>query len=77
MEIKVLGAGCAKCKTLAAVTKEAIDQLGIEATIEKVEDFEQIMTFGVLTTPALVVDGNVLLKGRVPEVKELVELLSK
>lgn len=77
MEIKVLGTGCAKCKTLMEYTEQAVEKLGVSASVEKVEDFEEMMKLGVLSTPALVVDGKVLLKGRVAEVSELVELLSK
>lgn len=75
MEIKVLGIGCAKCKTLEKSTIEAVSQSGIDATVTKVEDFIEIMKLGVMTTPALVVDGNVLVKGRVPSVAEISQML--
>lgn len=75
MEIKVLGTGCAKCKTLEKLTIEAVSQSGIDATVTKVEDFIEIMKLGVMTTPALVVDGNVLVKGRVPSVAEISQML--
>lgn len=75
MEIKVLGTGCAKCKTLEKSTLEAVSQSGIDATVTKVEDFIEIMKLGVMTTPALVVDGNVLVKGRVPSVAEISQML--
>lgn len=75
MEIKVLGTGCAKCKTLEKSTIEAVSQSGIDATVTKVEDFIEIMKLGVMTTPALVVDGNVLVKGRVPSVAEISQML--
>ncbi|MCU4156870.1 TM0996/MTH895 family glutaredoxin-like protein [Carboxylicivirga sp. A043] len=75
MDIKVLGTGCAKCKTLEEVTRKAVEEKGIDATIEKVEDIMQIMTFGVMTTPALVIDGKVAVKGRVPSVDEIKKLL--
>ncbi|TLX73436.1 thioredoxin family protein [Labilibacter sediminis] len=75
MDIKVLGTGCAKCNTLEKVTKEAIAELGIDATVTKVEDFIKILEFGVMTTPALVVDGKVVVKGKVPKVSEIKELL--
>ena len=77
MEIKVLGTGCTKCKSLEKVTKEAVEKAGITATITKVEDIVEIMNFGVMTTPALVVDGQVLVKGRVPSVDEIAKLLTK
>ena len=77
MDIKVLGSGCAKCKTLEKVTREAIDQLNIDATIEKVEDIQKIVEYGVMFTPALVVDGEVVVKGRVPKLDEVKTLLNK
>ncbi len=76
MEIKVLGSGCAKCKTLEKATKDAVAELGIEATISKVEDFIKIMEFGVMTTPALVVDGKVVSKGTLLKVEEIKKLLT-
>jgi small redox-active disulfide protein 2 len=76
MEIKVLGTGCAKCKSLENNTKEAVNQLAIEANIIKVEDIVEIMKTGVMTTPALVVDGNVVAKGKVPSVSEIKDLLT-
>lgn len=76
MDIKVLGSGCAKCKILEKLTKEAVAELGIEATVTKVEDFIKIMEFGVMTSPALVVDGKVVVKGSVPKVSEIKELLA-
>lgn len=77
MEIKVLGTGCTKCKTLEKNTNEAVKELGIDATITKVDDIMEIMNFGVMTTPALAVDGKVVLKGRVPSVEEIKQLLTK
>ena len=77
MEIKVLGTGCAKCMSLEKATRQAVEESGIEATVTKVEDFIEIMKLGVMTTPALVVDGKVLIKGRVPSVTEIKELIAK
>ncbi len=77
MEIKVLGTGCAKCKTLEKVTKEAVEKNGLDATITKVEDIVEIMQTGIMSTPALLVDGEVVVKGRVPSVDELSNLLTK
>ncbi|WP_246222906.1 thioredoxin family protein [Draconibacterium halophilum] len=77
MEIKVLGTGCAKCKKLEERTRNAVSELGVEASIEKVEDIYKIMQFGVMNTPALVVDGKVVLSGKLPGDKELKELLTK
>lgn len=77
MEIKVLGTGCAKCKALEKATIQAVEESGIDATVTKVEDFLEIMKLGVMTTPALVVDGNILFKGRVPSVAEIKEMIGK
>lgn len=71
MIIKILGTGCSKCKKLEENTKKAVEQLNIDATIEKVEDFNEIMAYGVMSTPALVVDDQVKFKGRVPSPKEI------
>ncbi len=76
MEIKVLGTGCAKCKALEKAVTDAVKQSGINATISKVEDIVEIMQFGVMTTPALVVNGKIVIKGRVPSVKDLTKLLT-
>jgi small redox-active disulfide protein 2 len=75
MEIKVLGTGCAKCKSLEKLTQQVVTENGIEATITKVEDIMEIMKFNVMATPALVVDGKVVLKGRLPSASELKDLL--
>lgn len=75
MTIQILGTGCAKCKTLLANTQAAVQALGLSADVEKVEDIQQIIRFGVMTTPALVVDGTVKVAGRVPSVDEIKELL--
>ena len=76
MEIKVLGTGCAKCKMLESLTREVVAEMGIVAEIKKVEDIVNIMGYGVMQTPALVVNGRVVLSGRVPSVNELKRLLS-
>jgi len=77
MEIKILGPGCAKCKTLDKLTREVVDKNGINATVAKVEDIMEIMKYGVMSTPALVVDGKVVVKGRVPSSEEIKQLLTK
>lgn len=77
MEIKVLGTGCRKCNELEQATIKAVAALGIDATIDKEEDIMKIMEYGVMRTPALVVDGKVVVSGRVPKEEELKELFSK
>lgn len=75
MIVKVLGTGCANCKKLEAHAREAIKELGIEATVEKVEDIQGIMAYGVMKTPALVVDEKVKIMGRVASVADIKALL--
>ena len=75
MVIKVLGSGCANCKKLAENAKEAVTELGIDATIEKVESFKDILAYGVMKTPGLVVDEQVKVMGRVATVEEIKKLL--
>ena len=76
MEIQVLGTGCPKCKALEQATKDAVAKTGLNATITKVEDIVKIMEFNIMTTPALVIDGKVVMKGRVPSVDEISKLLT-
>ncbi|OQA94954.1 MAG: hypothetical protein BWY22_02319 [Bacteroidetes bacterium ADurb.Bin217] len=75
MEIKVLGTGCAKCKSLEQVTKDVVTELHIDATVTKVDDIVTIMGYNVLSTPALVVDEKVIIQGRIPSKQELQGLL--
>jgi small redox-active disulfide protein 2 len=75
MEIKVLGSGCANCKTLEARAVEALGALGLSMPIEKVTDYGEIASYGVMSTPALVIDEEVVIAGRVPSVGELRTLL--
>jgi small redox-active disulfide protein 2 len=77
MEIKVLGTGCQKCKTLEQATRDMVNQLGLDAHVSKVEDIVQIMNYGVMRTPALVIDEKVVMSGRLPNSTELKEILSK
>jgi small redox-active disulfide protein 2 len=76
MEIKVLGTGCPKCKSLMKAVEEVVRESGLEATINKVEDINDIMQYGVMVTPALVVDGRVVASGKVPKKEELKKLLN-
>lgn len=76
MIIKVLGPGCRNCKNLERVTREAVAMLGIDAQIEKVEDYPTIVGYGVMSTPALVIDEAVVVSGRVPGLGEVRELIT-
>lgn len=77
MEIKILGTGCPKCKTLEKLTREVVEQNNINATITKVEDIMDIMNYGVMSTPALVVNEKVEIKGRIPSAEEIINILKK
>ncbi len=72
MDIKVLGPGCANCKRLYAEAEQAVKQLGMAAAITKVEKFDEIMTYKVMMTPALVINGQVKAAGRIPNLAEIV-----
>lgn len=76
-DVKVLGSGCAKCNELEANTKEALKELGMDTTIDHVTDFTEIAAYGVMSTPALVVDGKVVSFGKVLKKDEVVKLLQK
>ncbi len=76
MEIKVIGAGCKECDTLYQNVKEAVKELGKDAKIEKVEELIEIVKLGVLSAPSLMIDGKLVVSGRVPGVGELKKLLS-
>ena len=75
-KLQILGTGCVNCQRLFANAEEAARELGLEAEIEKVEDLGEILSFGVMRTPALAVDGEVVVMGRVPSVPELEGLLA-
>lgn len=75
--VKVLGSGCAKCNELESNVKKALEQLGMDTAIEHITDFSVIAAYGVMTTPALVVDGKVVSYGKVLKVEEVVKLLQK
>jgi len=77
MNIQVLGTGCPKCKTLEKAVRDIVAQNNIDASISKVEDIMEIMKFNIMTTPALVIDGQVVVKGRVPSMDELKQILTK
>ena len=75
MEILVLGPGCRKCVTTYDAIKKVIDETGADATVRKIDDIMEIMKFNVMTTPAIVVDGEVMIKGYVPSDTEIRKLL--
>lgn len=75
-KIKVLGPGCAKCKTTYNNVVEALKQSGIEAEVEKIEDIEEMMKFNILTTPVLMIDEVIKVKGRVADINEIKQLLT-
>lgn len=75
MDIKILGSGCQNCHNLEHATRDAVAQLGIDATFESVTDPAEIASWGVMKTPALVVDDKVILSGRVPTAEHVKQLL--
>jgi small redox-active disulfide protein 2 len=77
MEIKVLGPGCANCTSLEKRTQDALAATGVMATVEKVTDFAEIASYGVMSTPALVIDDQVVVSGRVPKADEIQALLTR
>ena len=76
MEIKVLGTGCARCKSLEKITRKAVDELNLDVSVEKVEDIQTIMEYAVMRTPALVINEKVVLSGQVPKVSAMKDLLT-
>ena len=74
--IKILGTGCPKCQSMTSVVKEVVSENNIDATIEKIEDIMEIIKFNVMTTPALVIDDVITIKGRVPSKDEVMALLN-
>ena len=75
MNIKILGPGCARCHQLEQAAKEVVKELGIEASIEEVKDIKRIMTYPILTTPGLVVNGELVCSGRVPSKAEVTQFI--
>lgn len=75
MEIKILGTGCSNCRSLEKATREAVAELNLDASVIKEEDIAKIMGYGIMRTPALVVNEKVLFFGRVPSVNEIKEML--
>lgn len=77
MEIKILGTGCPNCRNLEKATRNAVAELNIDADIEKVEDITRIMSFGIMRTPGLVINGKVVMAGMLPTYSELKDILIK
>lgn len=77
LEIKILGTGCPKCKSLDKVTRKVVEEAGLDANIEKVEDIMEIMKFGIIATPGLVVNGEVKVSGRLPSEKEIRSIITQ
>jgi len=77
MDIKVLGPGCAKCEQTAKLVKEAITESGVEANVEKVTDVMEIAQHGVFGTPAVVIDGDVKIVGKIPKKEDLLSWIKK
>lgn len=75
MDVKILGAGCSKCKVLFANTEKAGNQLGLDLKIEKIEDYEEMMKYNILTTPVLMINGEMVIKGKVADVEEIKNIL--
>ena len=76
MEIKILGSGCARCVMLMNLTAEAAKDLNVQAVIEEIKDVNKIVSYGVMNTPALVINGKVVISGRLPSKKEISDLIS-
>lgn len=77
MEIKVLGTGCPKCKTLERNVREAVADLNIEATVNKVEDIVEIMNYGIMQTPGLIINGKIVSSGRILSVIQTKEIINQ
>lgn len=76
-KVKVLGSGCSKCKTLEKSTRKAIEELNIDAEVEKIEDIQQIIGYGILQAPGLVINESIVLSGEVPKIEKLKEIIAK
>ena len=77
MEVKILGTGCSRCKTLEELTRNVVKDNGIEANVTKIEDIVEIMKYNIMTTPALVINEKVVSKGRIPSADEIKQFLTK
>ena len=77
MKIEILGTGCAKCKKTTANVKKAVEELGIDIQVEKVEDINRILDCGVMMTPGVVIDGEVKVAGKIPDVKQIKQWITE
>ncbi|MFW5657047.1 MAG: thioredoxin family protein [Bacteroidota bacterium] len=77
MEIKVLGTGCPKCKTLEKATRDAVAELNVDANVTKEEDIVKIMGYGIMQTPGLVINDKVVISGRVPSMNEIKNFITQ
>ena len=77
MKIEILGSGCAKCNKTKEMAEKAVKEMGVEAEIVKVDDFDKILGYGVMITPALVIDGDVKVAGKVPSVEDIKKWIAK
>ncbi len=75
MKVQILGTGCPKCKKVAEVAEKAVAELGVDAEVVKVTDINEIMEFGVMMTPALAIDGDVKVSGKIPSIEQVKEWL--
>lgn len=75
-DIKILGTGCPNCLKLESLVRETLQELGMEATVEKVTDYEQIMGWGIMATPGLVLNDSVVMSGRIPSRQQLTDILT-
>jgi len=76
MEIEILGIGCAHCKRLESVVRQVVEEMGVEATISEVTDMKDIVSYDIVTTPGLVINGKVVSSGRVPGKSEIVSMVT-
>lgn len=77
MEIKVLGIGCSKCKVMESQVRKAIEQMHLDVPLIKVQDYNQIMAYGVMNMPALVLNEKVVISGRIPSVEEIIKIITE
>jgi len=77
MKIQVLGTGCSKCNQLMSATVNAVNELGLDVKVEKVSDINDIVAFGIMTIPALVINGKVVVRGNVPKLDDLKQIIKR